>query len=366
MTASPLNEPAAPRFGFRRLRRTVLLGTSIALLAACGESAEEAGPDPIAVTGSSTVFPFAEKVAADYVAANEGAALPLVESTGTSEGIETFCAGEGPETPDIANASRRMTITEFNGCNNNGVAEILEIKVGRDGIAFASSVDDGIDLELTPGIVYRALAANPFGEEQASENWSDVDGSLEDEPILVYGPPSTSGTRDALLDIVMQPVCRTNAAMAALEESDPTKFEQNCHAMRRDAAYIDQGEQDDLIVRKVGNNPRAIGVFGYSYLEENTDTVKGLPMNGIAPTAETIADGSYPASRPLYIYVKKAHIGVTPGIEQYLAQWVESWSEGGPLAAIGLVPATQEVQTTSSDAIANLTVMTGEDLESQD
>ncbi|MEM7666509.1 MAG: substrate-binding domain-containing protein [Pseudomonadota bacterium] len=343
--------------------RALLLGASLAVLAGCGEAAEEAGADPITIIGSSTVFPFAEKVAADYVAANAGAAVPSVESTGSSEGIETFCTGQGPDTADIVNASRRMTITEFNRCNNNGVSEIIEIKVGRDGIAFASSVDDGIDLELTPGIVYRALAANPFGEEQANESWSDVDGSLEDAPILVYGPPSTSGTRDALLDIVMQPVCKTNGAMAALEESDPTAFEQNCHAMRSDASYIDQGEQDDLIVRKIANNPRAIGVFGYSYLEENADTVKGLPMNGIEPTAETIADGSYPASRPLYIYVKKAHIGVTPGIEEYLSQWAQSWSAGGPLTAIGLVPATDEVQATSADAVANLTVMTGEDLE---
>ncbi len=351
-----------PRSNLLRDSRLLLVGASLAMLAACGEIEEDAGVDAISIVGSSTVFPFAEKVAADFVAANEGMAAPSIESTGSTEGIETFCAGEGPDTPDIVNASRRMTVTEFNGCSNNGVSEIIEIKVGRDGIAFASSIDDGIEIELSPSIIYRALAANPFGEEQTAANWSDVDGSLPNEPITVYGPPATSGTRDALLDIILQPACKTNGTMAALEESDPTAFEQNCHALRGDSAYIDQGEQDDLIVRKIANNPRAIGMFGYSYLEENPDSVKALPVGGVLPTAETIADESYPASRPLYIYVKKAHIGVTPGIQEYLNQWSQSWSAGGPLTAIGLVPASDEVQATSAETVSSLTVMNSEGL----
>ncbi len=343
--------------------RLLTVGVSALMLAACGGAEEDAGADAISIVGSSTVYPFAQKVADDYVAGNEGAAAPAIESIGTTEGIESFCSGQGPETPDIVNASRRMTATEFNGCANNGVTELIEIKVGRDGIAFASSVDDGIELELTPSIVYRALAANPLGEEQSAANWSDVDGSLPNEPIIVYGPPQTSGTRDALLDIIMTPACKRNASMAALEESDSIAFEQNCHALRGDSAYLDQGEQDDVIVRKIANNPRAVGVFGYSYLEENADSVKGLPMGGVLPTAETIADGSYPGSRPLYIYVKKAHIGVTPGIQEYLNQWAQSWGADGPLAAIGLVPATDEVQSASAQAVAELTVMTNEGLE---
>ncbi len=344
-------------------RRLLLVGTCCALLAACGGGEEDAGADAISIVGSSTVFPFAEKVAEDFVAANEGMAAPVIESTGSTEGIETFCAGQGPETPDIVNASRRMTVTEFNGCVNNGVTEIVEIKVGRDGIAFASSAEDGIELDLSPAIVYRALAANPFGEEQTAANWSDVDGSLPNEPIIVYGPPSTSGTRDALLDLILMPTCKSNPAMASLELTDPQEFERDCNALRSDSAYIDQGEQDELIVRKVANNPRAVGVFGYSYLEENTDTVKALTVGGIQPSAETIADGSYPASRPLYVYIKKAHVGVTPGIQEYLNQWAQSWSADGPLTAIGLVPATDEVQAASAEAVGNLTVMTSEDLE---
>jgi len=343
--------------------KALFAGTALALLAACGGEEADTGPDAISIVGSSTVYPFAQKVAGDYAAANEGAAAPLIESTGTAEGIEEFCAGTGPDTPDIVNASRRMHLDEFNRCQANGVEEIVEIKVGRDGIAFVSAVDEGVELELTPEIVYRALAANPYGEQQSAENWSDIDPSLPDTPIIVYGPPASSGTREAMQKLVMEPACTANADMAALEDGDEAAFIRNCDALRGDSAYSEQGEKDDLIVRKVGNNPRAVGVFGYSYLEENQDLVKALPMNGVMPTAETIADGSYPASRPLYIYVKKAHVGVTPGLEQFVAQWAESWGEGGPLAAIGLVPATEETRAESAAAATNLTAMTSDGLE---
>ncbi len=339
--------------------RTLILSASVAMLAACGGEEAEAGPEPISVVGSSTVYPFAQKVADDYVAANAGASSPVIVSTGTGEGIEEFCAGEGPATADIVNASRRMTIREFNRCGISGVSEIIEIKVGLDGIVFVSEIDEGIELSLTPQIIYTALSANPLGEEQTAMNWSDVAGGLPNEPILVYGPPSTSGTRDALLDIIMTPACRRNSAMAAIEFTDPMEFERDCHALRSDEAYLDQGEQDDLLVRKVANNPRAIGVLGYSYLEENSDSVKGLAIGGVSPSADTIADGSYAGARELYIYVKKAHIGVTPGIEAYLAQWAQSWGAGGPLAEIGLVPMTEEDQAASAAAIENQTPMTG-------
>lgn len=355
----------APNSGFQFAHilrtRTLMLGASIALLAACGGE-ETSGPEAISVIGSSTVYPFAVKVGEDYVAANESAAMPVIESIGSGDGIETFCTGTGPETADIVNASRRMTVNEFNRCVTNGVSEIIEIKVGRDGIVFVSSLDDGLELNLTPEIVYRALAAMPFGTEQSAATWADVDGSLPAEPILVYGPPASSGTRDALLDVVMKPACNANAAMAALEEGDPQAYERNCHALRSDESYISQGEEDDVIVRKVANNPRALGIFGYSYLEENSDSIRGLPLNGVLPTAETIADGTYPGSRGLYIYVKKAHLGVTPGLEDYLAQWARSWSAGGPLAKIGLVPMVAEQMTASAAAIENQTALTAEAL----
>ncbi|MEQ8772807.1 MAG: substrate-binding domain-containing protein, partial [Erythrobacter sp.] len=217
--------------------KALLAAASIGLLAACGGGEEDTGPEAISIVGSSTVYPFAQKVAADYVTANEGAADPLIESTGTGEGIEVFCAGTGPDTPDIVNASRRMHSSEFNRCRNNGVEEIVEIKIGRDGIAFVSAVDEGVELELTPDIVYRAIAANPFGGEQENENWSDIDGSLPDAPIIVYGPPASSGTREAMQKLVMEPACIANAEMAALEESDDAAFIRNCDALRGDGAY---------------------------------------------------------------------------------------------------------------------------------
>ncbi len=345
-----------------RFTAALMAGAGVLALSACGETAEETA-EPITIVGSSTVYPFAQKVAQDFLAANEGMAAPDIASTGSSEGIEEFCKGEGPATADIVNASRRMTFAEFNRCQNAGVTEIIEIKIGRDGIIFASALEKGFAFDLSRANVYRALAANPFGEEQTATSWSDIDESLPSEPILVYGPSQSSGTRDALLDVIMMPVCTADPAMAALEDSDATAFERNCHALRSDAAYIEQGEKDDLIVGKIANNPRAIGIFGYSYLEENADQIKGLTLGGVEPTAQTIADGSYPGSRPLYIYVKKAHLGVTPGLAAYLATWPKSWKADGPLAAIGLVPATAEIQAKSAAAIADRTALTATDFE---
>ena len=345
-----------------KLTQTLFVSAACLALAACGGEAEEVA-QPLTIIGSSTVYPFAQKVAEDAVAANEGMAAPTIKSTGSSEGIAEFCTGEGPGTADIVNASRRMTLEEFNACQSAGVSGVIEVKVGRDGIVFASAKEKGIDLTLTSASVYRALAATPFGEEQTAANWSDVAGSLPNEPIIVYGPSETSGTRDALLEVVMMPACTANRAMAALEESDPVAFESNCHTLRSDSAYIEQGEKDDLIVGKISNNPRAVGIFGYSYLEENADAIKGLTLDGVAPSAETIADGTYPGSRPLYMYVKKAHIGVTPGIEAYLAQWAKSWSAGSALTQIGLVPATEEIQAKSAAAIEDQTVLSAADFE---
>ena len=337
-------------------------GTTCLALAACSEEPKET-VQPITIIGSSTVYPFAQMVAETMLAENQGIAEPDISSTGSTEGIAEFCQGEGPTTADVVNASRRMTLAEFESCQKAGVNDIIEIKIGRDGIVFASAIEKGFDFALTPAALYRALAASPFGEEQNAANWRDVSGSLPNEPIIIYGPSGTSGTRDALLDVIMTPACRANRSMAALEDSDPEAFEANCHTLRNDAAYIEQGEKDDLIVGKIANNPRAIGVFGYSYLEENTETIKALTLGGVAPTAETIADGSYPGSRPLYIYVKKAHIGVTPGLAEYLECWPKAWKVNAALAGIGLVPATEEVQEKSAAAIADQITLTRADFE---
>lgn len=355
------NSPIASR---RPARLACGIFTLAAMLATsgCGDSAEEAAASAITVVGSSTVYPFAKKVAEDFLAANEGMGEPRIQSTGSSDGIAAFCAGVGPATPDIVNSSRRITRTEFDSCTANGVSEIIEIEVGLDGIVFASAAKGGVEIALTRANVYRAIAAMPFGESQSAQTWKDVDPALPAEPIVVYGPPASSGTRDALLDLVVKPGCKQNAAMAALETSDSEAFERNCHALRSDKAFSNQGEQDDLVVRKVATNPEAIAVLGFSYLGSNADIIKPLSLDGVLPTRETITDGTYPASRPLFIYVKKANIGITPGLEQYLAQWAKSWGEGGPLAKIGLVPMPADRQAAGASAIQNKTVLSAADL----
>ncbi len=318
--------------------------------------------DSIRAVGSSTVYPFAKKVAEEFVAANPNMKSPLIESTGTGGGIKLFCAGVGAQHPDIANASRRMKAGEFEDCQKNGVTDIEEIQVGLDGIAFASA-KGGITLPLTPEIVYKALAAKPFGKEQTAKTWKDVDPSLPDEPILVYGPPSTSGTRDALKELILTKGCESDPAMKALKDSDKDKFEQLCTEVRADGAYVDQGEQDNLIVQKIEGNPKAVGVFGYSYLEENAQKLQDQRMNGVEATYDNISNFTYPGARPLYIYVKKAHVGVIPGLADYVQQWTKVWGKDGPLAKIGFVAAAEDTQAKSAAIAQNGTTLTADQLK---
>ena len=226
-------------------------------LTACGDSGGGTR-DSIRAVGSSTVYPFAKAVSESFARSNPDFKSPLVESTGTGGGIQLFCAGIGANTPDIANASRRMKASEFAECQANGVNEIVEIQIGLDGIAFASA-QGGIQMNLTPEIVYKALAANPHGKPQTARTWADVDPSLPNEPILVYGPPSTSGTRDALKELVLQKGCEADPAMKALKDSDEVRYDQICTEVRSDGAYVDQGEQDNLIVQKIESNAKAVG-----------------------------------------------------------------------------------------------------------
>ena len=317
----------------------------------------------IRAVGSSTVYPFAKAVAESFARSNPGMQSPLIESTGTGGGIQLFCSGVGPDTPDMANASRRMKVSEFESCQQNGVNDIIELQVGLDGIAFASA-QGGITMNLTPQIVYEALAARPYGEEQTAQNWSDVDPSLPNEPILVYGPPSTSGTRDALKELVLEAGCKTNSEMSALKDSNEDEYKKLCTEVRSDGAYVDQGEQDNLIVQKIEGNPKSVGVFGYSYLEENLDKVQGLPMNGVDPTYENISTFQYPGARPLYVYVKKAHLKAIPGLEAFLQEWGKSWSKDGPLAKIGLVASPDAEMAANQQKLTGMTTLTKADLES--
>ena len=330
-------------------------------LAACGGTASSTS-EPVHVVGSSTVFPFAKKVAEEFGNSNAAFSAPTVESTGSGSGIREFCKGLGENTPDVANASRRMKKSEFDTCAANGVTDIIELQVGLDGIAFASA-QGGIMMTLTPQQVYEAIAASPYGGEQTNMNWSDVDPSLPNKPILVYGPPSTSGTRDALKELVLEAGCKTNADMKALKDTDEDRYDQLCTEVRSDGKYVDQGEQDNLIVQKISGNPDAVGVFGFSYLEENADKVQGLPMNGVDPTYDNIASFAYPGARPLYMYVKKAHIGVIPGLQEYLAQWTTMWAKDGPLAKIGLVASPDDVMAANKKAATEFTTLDGAELK---
>ena len=340
-----------------------LAAASALTLAACGGNAGgDAARDQIKAVGSSTVYPFAKAVSETFTRDNPDFKSPIIESTGTGGGIKLFCAGVGAQTPDIANASRRMKLSEFETCQQNGVTEIVEIQVGLDGIALASA-KGGITMNLTPKMVYEAIAASPYGGEQTNKTWSDVDPSLPNQPILVYGPPSTSGTRDALKELILEAGCKTNEDMKALKESDEDRYDQVCTEVRSDGAYVDQGEQDNLIVQKIEGNKNAVGVFGYSYLEENADKVQGLNMNGVAPTYDNIASFEYPGARPLYVYVKKAHLDAIPGLKEYLAQWTKMWAKGGDLAKIGLVASPDDVMAANQKAATEYTTLDGAQLK---
>src|SRR6187200_2134932 len=333
-----------------------------ASLAACGGNAGGGTRESVSVVGSSTVYPFAKLVAENFARSHPDMGSPIIEALGTGGGINLFCKGVGAEYPDIANASRRMKKSEFETCQQNGVTEITEIQVGLDGLAFASA-RGGITMNLTPEIVYRALAARPYGEEQTAQTWHDVDPSLPNLPILVYGPPSTSGTRDALKELVLIPGCETNAAMKALKDSDKDKHEQLCTELRSDGKYVDQGEQDNLIVQKIEGNPNAVGVFGFSYLEENADKVQGLTMNGVEPTYANIASFEYPGARPLYIYVKNAHLDAIRGLREFVAEWAKSWGKNGPLTAAGLVASPDDVAARSQAASTEFPALSASELK---
>ena len=302
-----------------------------------------AGPaharDQIRIVGSSTVFPYTQAVAEQYSAAT-GNPAPVVESTGTGGGMKIFCGGVGEEHPDITGASRAMKKSEYELCARNGVENVTEILLGYDGLSIAHA-QDGPDLDLTKGQLFQALAsevevdgqivANPY------RNWSDIDASLPNAPITIFGPPPTSGTRDAFVELVMLEGCAEFAAIEALEGDRKTEV---CSRMRQDGPFVEAGENDNLIVQRLNADPNALGIFGYSSLYENQDTLKAVAVDGVAPSVETIADGSYKVSRPLFIYAKNAHRGVIPGLDEFLAEYVseEAFGEGGYLSERGLIP----------------------------
>ncbi len=343
------------------MTRTLLAAASAAALltlGACGQGGSAGQTrSGIWAAGSSTVFPFATRVAENF-SRTAGGAAPRVESLGTGGGIKAFCQGVGPTTPDIANASRPMKASEFAECQANGVTDIVEIKIGYDGIVIATARDGGsFDLRLQD--LYLGLAKETPGEGGAfvanpATSWNQVNPGLPAQRIQVYGPPPTSGTRDAFLELGMAPGAERIPALAALSESDEDRFETLAHTLREDNAWIDSGENDNAIVQTLTRTPGSLGVFGFSFLEQNMDTVKAETIDGVAPSVETIADGSYPLARSLYIYVKKQHVGVIPGLEQFVMEFMSEASagRGGYLQDRGLVPLPAD-ELAAQRAIAN-------------
>ncbi len=329
--------------------------SAAALLAGCG-GAQNASREQIRAVGSSTVYPFAKVIADSLAKSNAAFKSPIIESTGTGAGMKLFCAGVGVSHPDIANASRRMKKSEYEDCAKNGVDKIVEVQVGLDGIAFAEA-KGGLGMKLTQADVYKALAANPYGKPNTAKTWKDVNPAYPAEPILVYGPPSTSGTRDALKELILMKGCDANPEMKALKDSDKDKHEAICGEVRSDGAYVDAGENDNLIVQKLEANPKAVGVFGFSYLEENSDKLEGLSMNGVQPTYAAITDFSYPGARPLYIYVKAAHLDAIKGLKEFIAEWAKHWGKDGLLAKQGMVVAPDDVLAKSNTAATAFTLM---------
>ena len=306
--------------------------------------------------GSSTVYPFAKAVAERVARANPKLGAPIVESTGTGAGFKLFCAGVGERFPDISNASRRMKASEAKQCAGNGVKDVTEIQVGLDGLALATAKSTGLS-NLTQRDVYMALAKTPYGKPNKAKTWKDVNGKLPAIPIRVYGPPPTSGTRDSLNELMMTPGCEANAGMVAMKKANEAKYKAICNGIREDGAFIEAGENDNLIVQKLAANPNTVGFFGYSFLEENTAKLKGVAINGVQPTYATISSFKYPGARPLYIYVKNAHVRAIPAIRAYVAEFTKESAMGpnGYLKQLGLVAAPNGVRAKSQQAARNMT-----------
>jgi phosphate transport system substrate-binding protein len=304
-----------------------------------------AARDYINIVGSSTVYPFATVVAEQF-GKSTSFKTPKIESTGSGGGLKLFCAGVGVEHPDITNASRAIKKSEYDQCLANGVKEIVEVKIGYDGIVMANS-KKAAPLKLTRKDIFLALAKDvpdPSGAEKLVPNpyktWQDVNPALPSKSIEVLGPPPTSGTRDAFVELAMEGGAKTFPWIKAMGKTDKKKYKATCHTVREDGAYVEAGENDNLIVQKLEANPNAVGIFGFSFLDQNMDKLQGSFVDGVQPTFDAIADGQYPVSRPLFFYVKKAHAEVIPGMREYLQEFTseKAWGPDGYLTEKGMIP----------------------------
>jgi phosphate transport system substrate-binding protein len=337
------------------MRHLLLSASALALVAVAGQAQAR---DQISIVGSSTVFPYTQAVAEQF-AAMTGAPSPVVEGTGTGGGMQIFCQGIGESHPDITGASRAMKASEWALCEQNGVTDVTEVLLGFDGLSLATS-QDGADVDLTKAQIFQALAAEVEvdGEVVANPftNWSQIDPSLPDQTILVYGPPPTSGTRDAWVELVMEPGCKGFPAIDALAKD---RHSEVCQRMRTDGPFVEAGENDNLIVQRLVADSNAFGIFGYSFLYENQDRLKGASIEGVEPTPETIETGEYGVSRPLFFYIKNAHRGAIPNLAEFIEEYLseEAMGPGGYLQERGLVPLGDERRKAVQDAVLNGTSM---------
>ncbi len=343
-------------------KTSFIIAASISLTALSSQT-WAAGRDHIEIVGSSTVYPFATVVAETFGKKTKFK-TPKIESTGSGGGFKLFCAGNGIKTPDITNASRRIKKSEFDKCAKNGVKSITEVKIGYDGITIANA-KRGPQFDLSLRDIFLGLAREVPGDKPGElipnpyKTWNEVNPALPAEKIEVLGPPPTSGTRDAFAELAMEGGCKTfgwikdikAASKKAKKAGDKSKakalkqqYKSICHTVREDGAYIEAGENDNLIVQKLEKNPVALGIFGFSFLDQNTDKVKGAKINGIDIGFENIADGKYPLSRPLFFYVKNDHVGKVPGIREYIEEFTaeDTWGPDGYLAEKGLIPLDDE------------------------
>jgi phosphate transport system substrate-binding protein len=334
--------------------------TVAALVASAAFAGVAAARDQVKVVGSSTVFPYSQAVAEEF-ANKSGKPAPVVESTGTGGGFKAFCGGVGEDFADVTGASRAIKESEVKLCADNGVNDITEAMIGYDGLSIAISRANEAEWNLTEEQIFKALAAElPDGKggfvANPNQKWSDIDASLPDANIVAFGPPPTSGTRDAFVELVMHDGCKNLPGMADLKKADEKKWTEVCSRMRQDGPFVEAGENDNLIVQRLESDPNAVGIFGYSFLYENSDKLKDVKINGVEVTFDTIADGSYPVARPLFVYIKNAHRDVIPGMKEFLEEFVSDGALGpdGYLAERGLTPLDDakrsEVQKAVSEA----------------
>jgi len=348
--------PGVPGMGKLLLAATI---SAVGLSSAYADNSR----NQIRIVGSSTVFPFSTAVAEEF-GQTTNFKTPVVESTGSGGGLKLFCSGVGLAYPDVTNSSRRIKASEVDRCAKNGVDSITEVKFGFDGIVLANS-SRAKRLGLTRKTIWLALAKDiPDASGKLIPNphttWKDIDPSLPDRKIEAFGPPPTSGTRDAFVELAMEGGCKKFPNIKAMRKTDKQKYKSICHSIREDGAFIDAGENDNLIVQKLVANPASVGIFGFSFLEQNRDKVQGSLVDKVEPSLDNISSGKYPVSRSLYFYVKNAHVGVVPGIKEYIDAFTseKAWGPYGYLANRGLIPLPIEEREKVRSSAMSLTPYT--------